>query len=259
MPFGRILRKLQRPDTGVPGDLAIPSGKRIYAVGDIHGRVDLLDALHAKILDDANAAKTQSNMVIYLGDYIDRGLHSKSVIDRLLESPLEGFESIHLKGNHEALMLEFLEDASIGRDWMTVGGKATLLSYGVRFAHGRTTKEDIDDLQLQLTDQLPDSHLRFLKSLAMRHSEGSYFFVHAGVRPGRSLESQDDHDLIWIRDPFLTSQDWHGKVIVHGHSTGRQPEMLKNRIGIDTAAYATGVLTCLVLCEDRRSLLSIGR
>jgi len=233
----------------------VPAGVRVYAIGDIHGRLDLLDALHKQIIADAATAEAQRNVIVYLGDYVDRGLDSKTVLERMVNDHPPGFEKVHLKGNHEAIMLDFLEDSSIGKKWLAIGGNATLLSYGVKQPSGRGTAEEFENVQEDLMSKLPPAHLAFLESLKLTHTIGDYQFVHAGVRPGRSLSRQVERDLIWIREPFLSSPTWHGKVIVHGHSTEWEPDVYDNRIGIDTAAYASGRLTSLVLWDEERGFL----
>jgi serine/threonine protein phosphatase 1 len=239
----------------VPAEIAVPSDTRVYAIGDIHGRLDLLEKLHATIREDAKTAKAPRNVIVYLGDYVDRGLDSRGVIDRLINTPLRKFETVHLKGNHEAMMLDFLEDSSIGPKWMPIGGNATLLSYGVELLMGSITPADFERIRQDLERKMPPEHPAFLGSLKPRHVEGDYYFVHAGVRPGRPLAQQVERDLIWIREPFLSSSAWHDKMIVHGHSIEWQPEVFENRIGIDTAAYASGRLTCLVLWEREKAFL----
>lgn len=228
---------------------------RVYAIGDIHGRLDLLDALHAQITADAATAPEPRKVIVYLGDYVDRGLESKAVLERIIKGHPAGFEKVHLKGNHEAIMLEFLEDSSTAKKWLAIGGNATLLSYGVDVPSGLRSEAEFENVQLELLSKLPPAHLAFLESLELSHTIGDYQFVHAGVRPGRSLYRQVERDLIWIREPFLSSPTWHGKVIVHGHSTEWEPEVYDNRIGIDTAAYASGRLTCLVLWNAERAFL----
>ncbi|MDH3233100.1 MAG: serine/threonine protein phosphatase [Alphaproteobacteria bacterium] len=248
--------KLNRPSRPkAPAEISVPAGTRVYAIGDIHGRLDLLERLHATIREDAAAAQSPRNLVVYLGDYVDRGLNSRDVIDQLIEGPLGDFETICLKGNHEAMMLEFLDDSSIGPSWMAIGGNATLLSYGVTMPGGIATPAGYDQIQEDLKSKLPATHVEFLTSLRPQHSEGDYHFVHAGVRPGRPLANQVERDLIWIREPFLSSDAWHGKMVVHGHSIEWDPEIFENRIGIDTAAYASGRLTCLVLWGKERAFL----
>jgi len=230
-----------------------PAGSRVYAIGDIHGRADLLAALHRMICDDAAARPVARHVVVYVGDYIDRGPDSRAVIDLLLDAPLAGFESVHLLGNHEAFLLEFLDDAGAGPDWLFNGGAETLASYGVEspWPFG----DPPDRMQAEFRRRLPARHLTFLRDLRLSHVEGGYLFVHAGVRPGVPLDRQERHDLLWIRDEFLDSGADLGKVVVHGHSIADEPERRRNRIGIDTGAYMTGRLTCLVLeGADRRFL-----
>jgi serine/threonine protein phosphatase 1 len=225
----------------------VAPGSRIYAVGDIHGRVDLLRAMHQLIHEDAYRRQAQRNVVVYLGDYIDRGDDSRAVIDLLLDEPLPSFESIHLKGNHEDSMLRFLDDPSIGPSWLFYGGAQTLMSYGVRPPTPLTRPDELARAQRELRERLPMRHRRFLQALPLTHEEGDYLFVHAGLRPGLPLERQSAEDLLWIRDQFLLSDAEFGKIVVHGHSITPRPDVRRNRIGIDTGAFASGTLTCLVL------------
>ena len=221
--LGKLFKKENR-------QTLVPAGRRVYAIGDIHGRVDLLDALHKVMLDDASAHADDSKVVVYLGDYIDRGLNSKDVIDRLIAAPIEGFDRVCLKGNHEAVMLQFLADPRIGADWIEFGGRSTLLSYGIGLS-GSSLK-DFQKAQHDLKTALPAEHDAFLRGLPLTHTEGDYIFVHAGLRPGVPIENQTEKDLIWIREPFLSSREWHGKVVVHGHTISGKPEMSERRIGI---------------------------
>src|SRR5260221_1951406 len=225
---------------------------RVYAMGDIHGRLDLLNEIERRIADDAATAKAARNAVIYLGDYVDRGSQSRAVIDRLIDQPLPGFERILLLGNHEDSMLQFLVDVQIGPAWLAYGGAATLLSYGVR---PPVSDRDLVRAQEELRAKLPERHLAFLRGLKLRHVEGDYYFVHAGIRPGIPLDDQRPSDLLWIRDEFLHSRRDFGKVIVHGHTITETPEIKRNRIGIDTGAFASGTLTCLVLHGESWSFL----
>ena len=250
-----FLNRLRRQRPPVPDNVRVPSDTRVYAIGDIHGRVDLLDALHDKILVDAKKARMPRNVVVYLGDYVDRGLDSRAVLARLIDSPLSMFERVYLKGNHEAILLDFLEDSSIGPKWLAIGGNSTLFSYSVELSSARPSLDEFEVIQTELKRKLPQEHLTFLRTLGIRHVEGDYQFVHAGVRPGQPLDLQAEQDLIWIREPFLGSRIWHGKMIVHGHSTERQPQVMENRIGIDTAAYASGTLTSLVLWDEECEFL----
>jgi serine/threonine protein phosphatase 1 len=258
-----LFRSIRR--TPAPAPPTVPSGSRVYAIGDIHGRADLLALLHAAILEDVAQAETTPNklVAVYVGDYVDRGLHSREVIDLLLREPLPGFESVHLMGNHEDMMLGFLADAGAGPQWLANGGDATLVSYGVRdaataapAADGGADSDRMDGLRAGLAAALPADHLAFLRALRPSHAEGDYLFVHAGVRPGVPVARQRREDLLWIRDEFLDSAADHGAVVVHGHSIAYQPEVTANRIGIDTGAYVTGHLTALVLDGESQRFMS---
>ncbi|MFQ5785776.1 MAG: metallophosphoesterase [Alphaproteobacteria bacterium] len=247
-----VLRRFFHDRPGVPRP---PDGVRVYAVGDIHGRSDLLRALHRRVAADAADAPDRDKRIVYLGDYIDRGLDSRGVIDILLDEPPPGVAPVHLMGNHEAMLLRFLEDSSIGTGWLQFGGVETLYSYGVKVTGPITDEAVVTVAQRRLGENLPERHLGFLRALDLYHRAGDYLFVHAGLRPGVSLEEQAEDDLLWIRDDFLRSRADHGHVVVHGHSIQPESEIRPNRIGIDTGAYATGVLTCLVLDGDERRFL----
>jgi serine/threonine protein phosphatase 1 len=225
----------------------VPPGLRIYAIGDIHGQVALLDRLHLEIEADAAAGQQLQSVIVYLGDYVDRGLHSREVIERLLGGPPPGFRAVHIKGNHEQAVLDFLEDPSFGVQWANFGGLETLYSYGnLEAAHLSKPDEFFKAADL-FFEQLPAAHLRFFKGLQLSATIGDYYFVHAGVKPGIPLEHQAEEDLLWIRDEFLDSPADFGKIVVHGHSPEPDPVLRANRIGVDTGAYMTGVLTCVVL------------
>jgi len=228
---------------------------RLYAIGDIHGRADLLRHLQAMIASDAGAAREPRRRIVYLGDYVDRGPDSELVLELLALHPLDDFEQIHLKGNHEAAMLRFLDgDITVAPTWLGFGGDATLRSYGVAIPDPFDLPA-LMQAQRQLAAVLPPSHHRFLHRLAAAHVEGAFFFAHAGVRPGVPLDRQEEDDLLWIRDPFLRSTADFGKIVVHGHSIAREVDFQPNRIGIDTGAYATDRLTCLVIAAEGMSLL----
>lgn len=234
------------PDAGAAH---LPPGQRLYAIGDIHGRRDLLDRLLAAIARDAAEAPPAERTILFLGDYIDRGPDSADVIERLVQ-PIEGFRKIALLGNHEALMLRFLEDVDGADLWLTNGGNATLASYDLSWSG------DWPDLQRRLRMALPAAHRRFLETLLPCHRAGDYFFAHAGIRPGVALDRQRREDLIWIRDRFLDSPADHGAVVVHGHSIRPEPEVRANRIGIDTGAFMSGRLTALCLDGAERRFLA---
>ncbi|MFQ5533829.1 MAG: metallophosphoesterase family protein [Sphingomonadales bacterium] len=246
-----------RPKPRVAARMA--EGTRLYAIGDIHGRCDLLNQLHDRIQADASNHPDRVKIVVYLGDYVDRGTDSKGVIDLLSAAPLPDFDAIHLLGNHEDLFLRFLEDQAVGPVWVANGGDATLRSYGVATAFPCCDAEGLASIQRDLLDRLPRSHRRFLRSLALYHLAGDYIFVHAGLRPGIEIERQDPHDLLWIREGFLGSTRDHGRIVVHGHSIKTEIEFKNNRIGIDTGAFASGRLTCLVLDgADRKVIQTTG-
>lgn len=236
----------------------VPAGTLVYAVGDVHGCVDLLEKMHAEIMRDAGNAEAERRVVVYLGDYVDRGPDSRGVVDMLLDKPLDGFESYYLMGNHEDFLLEFLDDPEIGPGWIFNGGAATLESYGVDadFGVGFGLKELVE-LQEKFIEALPERHLKFYRDLAFTHEEGDYFFVHAGIRPGVPLENQSDEDMLWIREEFLDSLNNHGKVIVHGHTITWEPEFRVNRIGVDTGAFTSGTLTSLVLESHEQDVLQV--
>lgn len=231
-----------------------PDGLRVYCVGDIHGRADLLKRLHAQIASDA-CDYSGRKIVVYLGDYIDRGEQSKEVLDLLLSEPLAGFAAVFLRGNHEQTVLDFLQQHQVGIGWLTFGGMATLASYGVRISKLPARDEDYKKLQAELARSMPPDHLFFLQKTGLSYTLGSYYFVHAGVKPGIALQHQQPYDQLWIRDEFLASRDFHEKIIIHGHSITEMPELLPNRINIDTGAYASGRLTALILENSTQRLL----
>jgi serine/threonine protein phosphatase 1 len=225
----------------------VPPGSRVYAVGDIHGRCDLLRGMHQLVHEDAYRRQAPRNVIVYLGDYIDRGADSPAVIDLLLDEPLPSFERVHLKGNHEDSLLRFLDDLGIGPAWLTYGGSETLASYGIRPPSLTASASELERAQRELRARLPERHRRFMENLELTHEEGDYLFAHAGVRPGVPLDRQSEDDLLWIREEFLLSDAEFGKLVVHGHTITAQPDVRRNRIGIDTGAFASGTLTCLVL------------
>ena len=234
-----------------------PTDTTIYAIGDIHGRIDLLAALHDCIAADASGRTARRKLIIYLGDYVSRGKDSRQVVDRVREWLPPGFERVTLKGNHEDLLLRFLDgELDAGRHCFDYDGLDTLAHYGVTVPD-RKARDDasVASLRDRFAALLPRTHLDFFRSLPTRYQAGGYTFVHGGVRPGVALAEQADHDCMWIRQPFLESDMDHGTVVVHGHSTSPQPVVRHNRIGIDTAAYRSGVLTCLVLEGASRHFL----
>lgn len=225
---------------------AVPPGIRIYAIGDIHGRHDLLDRMLLKIDAHAEADPCPRNVIVLVGDYIDRGPHSAQVLDRLVALSM-GRDIVMLRGNHEAMMIDALSHPSRLASWISNGGRETLLSYGLDSSGQLNSPTSAANLSDQIFLNVPDSHISLLKTLDWTFLCGDYLFVHAGVHPDRSLHTQRPRDLLWIREPFLSWPADFGAVIVHGHSPVPRPEQHPNRINIDTGAYVTGRLTCLIL------------
>lgn len=225
----------------------LPEGWRVYAVGDIHGRADLLEKLHQMIVRDSEAEPVKNNLAIYLGDYLDRGPLVKETLDLLISGLPSGFKAEYLRGNHEEFFFRFLEDPVILELWAVLGGRSTLMSYGVRVPGSGLSAERARQVRQELLEAMPKKHLEFLMNLKPFYQLGEYFFVHAGIRPRIPLENQKPEDFFWIRDDFLGSTDDHGIKIVHGHTISEQVQNYSNRIGVDTGAYATGILSCAVL------------
>ena len=226
---------------------------RLYVIGDIHGRADLLDRMIAAIGRDFAAAPRADSLTVTVGDYIDRGPDAKGVIDRLAQNPFPT-EFLGLKGNHEAMLARFLEEPSVAEQWRRFGGVETLHSYGIDVG-GVMRGRDYAEAAEALMAALPPAHVAFLASLRTSLFAGRYFVCHAGVRPGVPLPRQQEDDLLWARDGFLDSRADFGKIVVHGHSIAEEPQVRRNRIGIDTGAFASGTLTCLVLHGDEVGFL----
>ena len=232
---------------------SLPPGVRIYAVGDIHGRLDLLIKLLARIEDDISARPVIRPVFIFLGDYIDRGPSSRETIDRLIELAATR-ESVFLKGNHEQIAISCLRDRGLFERWMRLGGLETLASYGI--APGPLSDDkQVVRLQAAFHDALPQRHFRFFRDMQSSFACGDFFFAHAGVKPGVALAHQKESDLLWIRQEFLLSSDDFGKIVIHGHTPAHDVEVGANRINIDTGAFATGLLTCLVIDESSLSII----
>jgi serine/threonine protein phosphatase 1 len=233
------------PDSlSLPIAASTPADTRIYAVGDVHGRADLLAETIERIDEDLERRPVAHAVEIYLGDYIDRGADSKGVIDLLAARVVQG-NTVCLRGNHEELLERFLTDAGVLQGWIKLGGLQTLASYDIRPYANRA--ESPEALQARFREAFPPAHALFLKCLKPWVCCGDYLFVHAGIRPQVPLDQQSMHDLLWIRDEFLNSTHHHGKCIVHGHTPVRHPDLRHNRINIDTGAWQSGTLTCAVL------------
>jgi serine/threonine protein phosphatase 1 len=233
--------------------LTVPPGSKLYIVGDIHGRLDKLDELHRLIQEDVRQSPTAEIQVVYLGDYIDRGPDSAGVLQRLIDRPLGDLPTIHLMGNHEEMLLRFLDRPESGTSWFAAGAASTVASYGLTWRGGG----GLAAMAAELRDAIPPAHHEFLDELKLFFYRGDVFCVHAGIRPGTAIAKQKQADLLWIRQPFLNSSSRSDVLVIHGHTpTPNGPEVRHNRIGIDTGAYYTGVLTCLVLSHSEQYFLS---
>jgi serine/threonine protein phosphatase 1 len=232
--------------TAAPATL--PPGERVYAVGDIHGCLDRLVALHEIIAEDMANRPAAHTTLVHLGDYVDRGADSAQVIDWLINRPpVPADDVVNLMGNHEFMMLSALvgTDKEAPGHWLTNGGADSLLSWGISRAVPPA----------EWASRIPRQHLLFLRDLGISHRVGPYLFVHAGVRPGVPLDKQSRQDMMWIREPFLSSRADHGAIVVHGHTPKREPIVQPNRIAIDTGAVLGGALTCVVLEDDKLGFL----
>jgi len=257
-----MISKLFRTRTKVitPSAPAVPPGTVVWALGDVHGRLDLLIPLVDAIRADLHGNRAERKMVIFLGDYIDRGPDSRGVLKLLTGlSPSGGVEWRFLKGNHEQAMLDFLERPSAGPRWCEYGGDRALKSWGLRAPDLAHRTEAWTRVAADLRHKLTNDEAAFLESLELSVTVGDYFFSHAGARPGMALDRQSPDDLLWIRQTFLDSPAAFECVVVHGHTPTSRVHSDHRRIGIDTKAYDSGVLTALRLEGQQRSLLqSVG-
>ncbi|MBI1866790.1 MAG: serine/threonine protein phosphatase [Methylocystis sp.] len=223
----------------------MPDGTRVYAIGDIHGRADLL----ARVFDEIDAHRIgcpiDRPIEVYLGDYIDRGPQSRRVVDMIMQRAANP-DVVPLTGNHEELFLKAMADANALEGWLWNGGRETLLSYGVA-PPLHESRADLENAVRLMNELVPQSHVEFLGRLREIYECGDYVFVHAGLRPGVPLAEQARRDLLWIRGEFLSYKGCFPLKVVHGHTPVREPEVFPNRINIDTGAFMTGRLTCLTL------------
>ena len=252
MVFSRLRRVFAAAPALRP---SMPERTRVYAVGDVHGRADLLDEIASLIERDCASAPAET-ITVLLGDYVDRGPQSAAVVERLASgrfpTPLRA-----LRGNHEAMLLRFLAEPRFLEFWRSYGGLETLHSYGVDVAMAMRGG-GYEAARDAFVRALPVAHRAFLEATELSASLGDYFFCHAGVRPGRALDRQSAEDLMWIRDGFLSCERSFGKVVVHGHTPVADPDARPNRINIDTGAFATSRLTCLALEGEARWFLAAG-
>lgn len=239
----KSLRQLfgQAAETRTP---AVPAGQRIYAIGDIHGRLDLFEAMIDAVEQDDAAALKARTTVVLLGDLVDRGPDSAGVI-ACARRWKERRKLRVLAGNHEEMFLLSFQKKDVLRHFLRFGGKETLESYGI--AANPKNKKELEAVQDQMYEKVPREDIEFIREMEDRIVVGDYAFVHAGIVPQIALDKQNAGDLRWIREPFLSSEERHSHVIVHGHTIYAKPELRENRIGIDTGAFASGRLTALVL------------
>lgn len=232
-----------------PSRKGLPEGARhyrAYVVGDIHGRLDLLDTLLGKIHDELDRSPPRKALIVFVGDLIDRGPDSAGVIERLRTYSRPGVRTVFLLGNHEEVVLRILDgDSSHIAQWLRFGGAQCLVSYGADPVALATMSEA--EALAAIRSAIPASHAHFLHGFADSFRFGDYVIVHAGIRPGVALDQQLQSDLRWIRQPFLEDRRNHGFVVVHGHTITDGVEERANRIGIDTGAYSSGILTALVI------------
>ncbi|HEV2815946.1 MAG TPA: metallophosphoesterase family protein [Allosphingosinicella sp.] len=251
MPVRSLLNFVTRP---APPAFVVPAGRRIYAIGDIHGRRDLVEQLLAMIDADDRRRGAARTELIFLGDLVDRGPDSRGVVERLMalrdERPAR-----FLMGNHEEVFLRAVAgDTRALRFLIRIGGRETLFSYGISAEEYREL--EYDALMARIREQVPADHIAFLSAFEQWIEVGDYLFVHAGLRPGVALEDQAQSDLCWIRDDFLRHRESFGRMVVHGHSITEEIDERTNRIGIDTGAYATGRLAAIGLEGGERWYLS---
>jgi serine/threonine protein phosphatase 1 len=244
-------------DPACGSERGLPSGLRIYAIGDIHGRADLLGEIEDRIRADHAAHPIRRAMVIYLGDFIDRGRHSREVLEYLCRVGGDGLERRFLSGNHEQTLLRFIDQPHIVHSWRRFGALETLYSYGVD-VRALMRHEGALQAHAAFLEAFPQEHLDFLQGLETMLVVGGYCFVHAGLKPGVPIERQSASDVLWIRDEFLNFRGDFGKVVVHGHTPVDQPVRLANRINVDTGAYLSGRLTAVVLEGQDARFLGTG-
>jgi serine/threonine protein phosphatase 1 len=237
---------------------SVGEGRRVWAVGDVHGCIDLLQALVTQIL--VMQSMLQPARIIFLGDYVDRGPSSRAVLDFLSDFQMrQAISASFIRGNHDHMMMEFLSKPEAGPSWKAIGGASTLSSYGVTPPPDHASPAVWKLVWAQFKAAVPLAHRIFLESLSSSLEEGDYFFTHAGIVPGKSLDRQNPKDLMWIRNRFLQDQRVASKIVVHGHTPAAMPHSDHRRIGVDTGAYASGELTAVCLDGPERRFLQVRR
>lgn len=244
-------------------DARAPDGVRLYAIGDVHGRLDLLAAMHRGIAAEISKERPADWRVVHLGDYVDRGPASKGVIDFLIEVRKRDPRYLMLAGNHDIGFLDFLDAPEPDGLFMRYGGIQTAQSYGVALPQGSAwfgrSEAALRQGHAALVEAVPKTHVDFLRSLPFSLTFGDFFFCHAGIRPGVALEEQDTQDLMWIRDVFHNHPGLYPKIVVHGHTPVPEAEVMANRVNVDTLAWQSGNLTALVVDgADKRILAMSG-
>ena len=237
-----------------------PQGMRLYAIGDVHGRLDLLSAMHRRIESEIEHKPTADWRVIHLGDYADRGPDSRGVIDFLIEARKRDPRHLMLAGNHDIGFLDFLDTPDADGLFMRFGGVQTAQSYGVSLTADASwfgKAESVRQGHAALVEAVPQSHIDFLQSLAFSVTFGDFFFCHAGIRPGIPLEQQSPQDLIWIREIFHDHPGLYEKIVVHGHTPVAEAEVMANRVNVDTLAWHSGKLTALAIDGADKRILTV--
>lgn len=238
----------------------MPAGRRVYAIGDVHGRFDLFATLMRRIFADLGRFPVPGPEIVLLGDYLSRGPDAPRVLDWLADAaPRLPLPVTALKGNHEDMALRFLDQGDLwaGAAWLRNGAAAVYGAYGAPVEARLHADDELPAIAERLRQAMPDRHLATLRALSIRHRVGDYLFVHGGLRPGVPLGEQTAHDMMWMREPFLSDRRWHEAFVVHGHTPQALPEIRPNRLNVDTKAYASNILTCAVLeGRDRRFLTS---
>jgi serine/threonine protein phosphatase 1 len=233
-----------------------PADLRIYAIGDVHGRLDLLLKMYDAIIEHRDRKPVADWRIIHLGDYVDRGADSKGVIDFLIRATEQDSRVIALAGNHDVGFLDFLAEPALDGLFAHNGGRETALSYGVRI--DLSDRAGLRAQAQSLREAVPEAHRAFLQGLKFSCAFGDFFFCHAGIRPRVPLDSQDPSDLIWIREVFLNFEDLHPKIVVHGHTPTPEPDIRANRANVDTGAFRTGVLSALVVEGGDKHIMKVA-